>query len=92
MEENKNRYQGELFFNRISKNQKRLKKWARKNRISCYRIYDKDIPEIPLCLDIYTFLPEFVENKIDAAKYNSELNSAISENGQKAREDRKSVV
>lgn len=86
MEENKNRYQGELFYNRISKNQKRLKKWARKNRISCYRIYDKDIPEIPLCLDVYTFLPEFVENKIDAAKYNSELNSAISENGQKARE------
>lgn len=86
MEENKNQYQGELFYNRISKNQKRLKKWARKNRISCYKLYDKDIPEIPLCLDVYTFLPEFAETKIEAAKYNAELNSAVSENGQKARE------
>ncbi|MGN0728231.1 class I SAM-dependent methyltransferase [Treponema sp.] len=86
MENDKNSYQGEIFFNRITKNYRRLKKWARKNRITCYRLYDRDIPEIPLCLDIYTFLPDYIETKIDAAKYHQELCAAVSENGQRARE------
>lgn len=30
-----------------------LKKWAKRNEISCYRIYDKDIPSDPLVVDIY---------------------------------------
>ncbi len=86
MNEQKNKYQAELFFNRISKNYKKLCKWARKNRISCYRLYDKDIPEVPLCLEVYTFLPDEIESKTDASKYFAELNSAISENGEKAKQ------
>ena len=78
--ENKNQYQAQLFANRLSKNYRQLKKWARKNRVTCYRLYDKDIPEIPLCAEIYTFLPPDVETKLEAAKYYSMLNASISEN------------
>lgn len=76
----KNEYQAQLFSNRLSKNFKQLKKWARKNRVTCYRLYDKDIPEIPLCADLYAFLPADIETKMEAAAYYARLNSAIAEN------------
>ena len=56
--EHKDEYQAELFVNRLKKKYKELRKWARKNRISCFRLYDRDIPEIPVSLDVYEFLPE----------------------------------
>ncbi len=46
--------QAEIFTNRLSKRYKHLKKWAKREQINCFRLYDKDIPEIPLCVDIYT--------------------------------------
>ncbi len=52
--ENKTNDQATLFSNRLTKRYKHLKKWAKRENISCFRLYDKDIPEIPLCLDIYT--------------------------------------
>ena len=42
-----------FLFNRLIKRNKHLGKWARRNQISCYRVYDKDIPEIPLAIDFY---------------------------------------
>ena len=42
-----------FLFNRLIKRNKHLGKWARRNNISCYRVYDKDIPEIPLAIDFY---------------------------------------
>lgn len=78
--ENKNKYQAELFSNRLKKKYKELRKWARKNRISCYRLYDRDIPEIPLSLDIYEFLPEEITTPIECARFLSEQNARISEN------------
>ena len=46
-------YQAEILCNRISKRFKHLKKWAKRCNISSFRIYDKDIPEIPLAIDFY---------------------------------------
>jgi len=46
-------YQSELFFNRLSKRYRHLKKWARKTGTNAFRLYDRDIPEIPLVLDLY---------------------------------------
>jgi 23S rRNA (cytosine1962-C5)-methyltransferase len=43
----------EDFKNRLRKVQRHIAKWARKNDISCYRIYDNDIPEFPLSIDRY---------------------------------------
>jgi 23S rRNA (cytosine1962-C5)-methyltransferase len=39
--------------NRLKKQQAHLSRWLRRNEITCYRIYDKDIPEIPLAIDVY---------------------------------------
>lgn len=41
------------FKNRFSKVNKHIAKWARRQNISCYRIYDKDIPSEPLIVDRY---------------------------------------
>lgn len=84
--ENKNQYQAQLFANRLSKNYKQLKKWARKNRVTCFRLYDKDIPEVPLCAEIYTFLPVDIDNKMDAAMHYAKLSNAVSENRPEAAE------
>jgi 23S rRNA (cytosine1962-C5)-methyltransferase len=42
-----------MFSNRLRKNARHWGKWARRQGISCYRIYDRDIPELPLAIDIY---------------------------------------
>ncbi len=42
-----------MFANRLKKNYKHLKKWARKNNISCYRVYDADIPQYAVAIDKY---------------------------------------
>ena len=52
----KNNYQAELLFNRLQKRYKHLKKWAKRSQVTCYRLYDKDIPEIPLAIDLYTLV------------------------------------
>lgn len=46
-------YQMEIFYNRLKKRAKHLGKWARRNGIDCYRLYDRDIPEVPLTVDLY---------------------------------------
>ncbi|MGZ8136562.1 MAG: bifunctional 23S rRNA (guanine(2069)-N(7))-methyltransferase RlmK/23S rRNA (guanine(2445)-N(2))-methyltransferase RlmL [Methylococcaceae bacterium] len=43
----------EMFANRLKKNLKKLSKWANQNRISCYRVYDADLPEYAAAVDIY---------------------------------------
>lgn len=76
----KNIYQANLFSNRLLKNYKQLKKWARKNKISCYRLYDRDIPEIPLAVDLYTFLPDEIKTKLEVSNFLDEQNVQISAN------------
>lgn len=43
----------QAFVNRLRKNLKHLEKWARREQIGCYRVYDKDLPEFALAVDIY---------------------------------------
>lgn len=45
--------QAEAFKNRLIKNARHLRKWPTKKGITCYRLYDKDIPEVPLVVDRY---------------------------------------
>ncbi len=42
-----------MFANRVAKNVKHLRKWAKNAGIECFRIYDRDIPELPFALDLY---------------------------------------
>ncbi|MFO7850600.1 MAG: bifunctional 23S rRNA (guanine(2069)-N(7))-methyltransferase RlmK/23S rRNA (guanine(2445)-N(2))-methyltransferase RlmL [Spirochaetia bacterium] len=39
--------------NRIRKNRKNLKKYLKKQGISCYRVYDADIPQYSAAIDVY---------------------------------------
>jgi 23S rRNA (guanine2445-N2)-methyltransferase / 23S rRNA (guanine2069-N7)-methyltransferase len=43
----------EMFANRLHKNLKRLGRWAERQGIDCYRLYDRDLPEYALAIDLY---------------------------------------
>jgi 23S rRNA G2069 N7-methylase RlmK/C1962 C5-methylase RlmI len=42
-----------MLANRLQKRFRHLRKWARRTDIDAFRLYDNDIPEIPLVLDLY---------------------------------------
>ena len=41
------------FANRLRKNLRTLGRWASRNGISCYRVYDADVPEFAIAVDLY---------------------------------------
>jgi 23S rRNA (guanine2445-N2)-methyltransferase / 23S rRNA (guanine2069-N7)-methyltransferase len=43
----------QMFANRLTKNLQHLKKWATRQGIECYRIYDADLPEYAFAIDRY---------------------------------------
>jgi 23S rRNA G2069 N7-methylase RlmK/C1962 C5-methylase RlmI len=45
--------QCDFLINRVRRNLRGLKAWLKRETVSCYRLYDCDIPEIPLVLDRY---------------------------------------
>jgi 23S rRNA (cytosine1962-C5)-methyltransferase len=51
-----------MFRNRLTKVYRHLGKQARRMGISCYRLYDHDLPEFPLCI-------EFYGDKLSVAEY-----------------------
>ncbi len=44
---------GTMFANRLQKNARQLGKWARREKIDCYRLYDADMPEYAVAVDLY---------------------------------------
>lgn len=58
--------------NRIEKNYKHRAKWAKKEGLEAYRIYEKDIPEFPFIVDVYkdfAVIFEKRDSEIDAEKF-----------------------
>jgi 23S rRNA (cytosine1962-C5)-methyltransferase len=53
----------QMFENRLLKNYKHRIKQAKRQNISCWRLYDHDLPEYPICVEIY-------EDYIYIAEYN----------------------
>ena len=45
--------QAEIFRNRLAKRARHLRRWPTRRGITCYRLYDRDIPEVPLVVDRY---------------------------------------
>ena len=43
----------QMFANRIRKNRKRLASWVKRESVVCYRLYDADMPEYAVAVDIY---------------------------------------
>lgn len=48
--------------NRIRKNLRKLKPWLKRESVSCYRVYDADIPEYSAAIDVY-------EERLHIAEY-----------------------
>lgn len=48
-----NGHTAEMFANRLKKNLKKMSKWAKQKNISCYRLYDADLPEYSVAVDLY---------------------------------------
>jgi len=58
----KDHEQAELFRSRLSKRSRHLRRWPTRRNISCFRLYERDIPEIPLVVDRY-------ENALHITRY-----------------------
>ncbi len=52
----------QMFANRLTKVYRHLSKRAKKEGVSCYRVYDHDLPEFPVCIELY-------ENYVYVAEY-----------------------
>lgn len=63
----------DAFANRLRKNARHWDKWARRQGLGCYRLYDRDLPDFPLAIDRYEqhlHLQEFETAwEADAAEY-----------------------
>lgn len=70
-----------MFENRLAKVFKHLSKQAKRQSISCYRIYDKDLPEFPLIIDVYDdkiYLAEYrAKHNLTGEEYEHWLNESI---------------
>ncbi|WP_280547612.1 bifunctional 23S rRNA (guanine(2069)-N(7))-methyltransferase RlmK/23S rRNA (guanine(2445)-N(2))-methyltransferase RlmL [Halomonas sp. 11-S5] len=71
----------QMFANRLEKNRRRLKKWLKKSGESCYRLYDADMPEYALAIDLYgdrVHVQEYAAPKtVDAAQAQKRLFEAL---------------
>lgn len=71
----------QMFANRLRKKQKNLARWLRQNAISCYRLYDADIPEYAVAVDVYGGWAHVAEYKapvhIDPAKAEQRLRDVL---------------
>lgn len=55
----------QMFENRLTKVLRHLRKTARKQNVTCFRLYDRDLPEFPLIIELY-------EQKVYVAEYESQ--------------------
>ena len=71
----------EMVMNRLQKNRKQLSKWLAKEDVSCYRLYDADIPEYSAAIDMYgeyVHIQEYQAPKsVDEKKAQSRFNDIV---------------
>ncbi|KFF49840.1 50S rRNA methyltransferase [Gammaproteobacteria bacterium MFB021] len=71
-----------MFANRLQKNRKRLSKWLKQSGERCYRLYDADMPEYALAIDVYghrVHVQEYAAPRsVDADKAKRRLLDALS--------------
>jgi len=59
--------QAQMLANRLAKRMRHLGRWARRAGVGAFRLYDRDIPEVPLVLDLY--IDELRGNAVSGALY-----------------------
>jgi len=52
-----------MFANRLQKVNRHISKQAKRLGVTCFRVYDHDLPEFPFCIEVY-------EDKLYVAEYN----------------------
>ena len=71
----------QMFHNRLSKVFRHLSKQAKRQGISCYRLYDRDLPEFPLIIDVYEdkiYLSEYrAKHSLTEEQYEIWLNESL---------------
>ncbi|MFO8088232.1 MAG: bifunctional 23S rRNA (guanine(2069)-N(7))-methyltransferase RlmK/23S rRNA (guanine(2445)-N(2))-methyltransferase RlmL [Desulfatiglandaceae bacterium] len=84
------------FSGRIKKNLRRLAGWAKRESITCYRIYDADIPEFNVAVDIYDgklLVQEYTPPKqIDPNKATERFRSVIRDLAEIFNVEEKSII
>ena len=73
-----------MFSNRLRKRQKHLRRWLQREGISCYRLYDADLPEYAVAVDVYEANNRWVHvqeyeapKSVDARKARIRLREAL---------------
>lgn len=71
----------EMFRNRLIKVFRHLGKLAARQGVSCYRVYDHDLPEFPFCIEFYgtrLYIAEYRRNHhLDEAAHEEQLNETL---------------
>jgi 23S rRNA (guanine2445-N2)-methyltransferase / 23S rRNA (guanine2069-N7)-methyltransferase len=74
----------EMLANRLKKNRRTLGRWAKRSGIDCYRLYDADLPEYALAIDLYqgeevwAHVQEYqAPASVEAARAQSRLEEAL---------------
>ena len=58
-----------MFANRLRKNLQRLRAWAAREHISCFRLYDADMPEYAFAIDQYVEANEQAHVHLQVQEY-----------------------
>ena len=76
----------QMFANRLKKNLRNLGRWLQREQIQCYRLYDADIPEYALAIDVYDAAQRWVHvqeyeapKSVDPARAGLRLQEALAE-------------
>lgn len=74
----------QMFANRLKKNARKLNNWLKQSGVSCYRLYDADMPEYAVAVDIYNdavhvqeYAPPTTIDEQQANKHLTEVREAL---------------
>lgn len=59
----------QMVANRLEKNRRRLASWRKRTGVTCYRVYDADIPEYAAAVDVYEALEPSGETLLHVQEY-----------------------
>ena len=67
--------ESEQFANRLRKNARLRRKWAKREGVSCYRVYDADLPDYSAAIDLYEGCPQTPGRWLVIAEYKARMRS-----------------
>lgn len=75
---------GQMFANRLKKNARKLAGWLKASGVNCYRLYDADMPEYAVAIDVYQdaihvqeYAPPITVDEASANRHLTEIRQAL---------------